>query len=53
MYIDFWCVTAESHDFIDEPVHSRMLGQDFVLFRDREGDAQCLSNICTQPLNTL
>lgn len=47
MYINFWYVAAESKDVIDDPVHSRMLGQDFVLFRDREGEVQCLSNICT------
>ncbi|TDJ44378.1 MAG: hypothetical protein E2O52_08580, partial [Gammaproteobacteria bacterium] len=30
----------------NEPVAVRMLGQDFVVFRDTAGVAYCLSNVC-------
>ena len=46
MYINFWYPAEWSKDLTDEPVKVRMLGQDFVLFRDSEGVAHCLSNTC-------
>ncbi|MDH3510432.1 MAG: aromatic ring-hydroxylating dioxygenase subunit alpha [Gammaproteobacteria bacterium] len=46
MFINFWYVAEESQNVIDQPVHVRMLGQDFVLFRDTDGAAHCLSNVC-------
>jgi len=46
MFINFWYVAEESKNLADKPVHVRMLGQDFVLFRDSTGAAHCLSNIC-------
>lgn len=46
MFINFWYPTLMSDELTDEPVHRRMLGQDFVLFRDQAGIAHCLSNVC-------
>ena len=46
MYINFWYPAEWSKDLTDEPAKVRMLGQDFVLFRDSEGVAHCLSNTC-------
>lgn len=46
MFINFWYAAALSDDVTDEPVGVRMLGQDFVLFRDTAGRAHCLSNVC-------
>ena len=47
MYINFWYPAEESARITDKPVHVRMLGQDFVLFRDSSGKVNCLSNICS------
>jgi len=47
MFINFWYAAALSSGLKDEPFRRRMLGQDFVLFRDAEGVARCLSNTCT------
>ena len=46
MYINFWYAAEQSANVTDKPVGVRMLGQDFVLFRDSSGDAHCLSNVC-------
>lgn len=46
MFINFWYVAGKSDEFTDQPLKRRMLGQDFVLFRDHEGIARCLSNTC-------
>ena len=46
MFINFWYAAELSDKVTDEPVGVRMLGQDFVLFRDTAGDVHCLSNIC-------
>ncbi len=46
MYINFWYVADLSENVKEEPVHVRMLTQDFVLFRDSSGKAHCLSNVC-------
>ncbi len=46
MFINFWYPALKGEDLKDEPVHVRMLGQDFVLFRDQSGKAHCLSNVC-------
>ena len=46
MFINFWYPALQSADLGDDPVHMRMLGQDFVLFRDSQGAAHCLSNVC-------
>lgn len=46
MFINFWYVAEEGKNVTDKPVPVRMLGQDFVLFRDTAGKAHCLSNVC-------
>lgn len=46
MFINFWYAAEQSENVTDEPVGVRMLGQDFVLFRDTRGQVNCLSNIC-------
>lgn len=46
MLINHWYVLAESEELRDQPLGVHALGQDFVLFRDGEGQARCLSNIC-------
>ena len=47
MYINFWYPAGEASEFSDKPVKRRMLGLDFVLFRDTAGIARVLSNTCT------
>ncbi|MBL8629640.1 MAG: Rieske 2Fe-2S domain-containing protein [Rhodospirillaceae bacterium] len=47
MYMNFWYAAAESHELVaGTPMHIKMLGQEFVLFRDSAGKAHLLSNIC-------
>ena len=46
MFINFWYCAARSADLGDGPFKVRMLGQDFVLFRDSSGTARCLHNVC-------
>jgi len=46
MLINNWYVLALSDDVGSEPVGVHALDQDFVLFRDSDGDVQCLSDIC-------
>jgi phenylpropionate dioxygenase-like ring-hydroxylating dioxygenase large terminal subunit len=47
MFMNFWYVAGTSDSIADKPVKVRMLGQNFVLFRDGAGKAHCLSNVCT------
>ncbi|MGI9292217.1 MAG: Rieske 2Fe-2S domain-containing protein [Gammaproteobacteria bacterium] len=47
MFINFWYPADLSSNIGAEPVKLRMLGQDFVLWRDSSGQAHCLSNTCT------
>ncbi len=47
MFINFWYVAGRREEFTDQPIKRRMLGQDFVLFRDSDGIARCLSNTCS------
>jgi phenylpropionate dioxygenase-like ring-hydroxylating dioxygenase large terminal subunit len=47
MYINFWYVAGRSKEIGDKPLKRRMLGQDFVLFRDSRGVVRCLSNTCS------
>ena len=48
MYINFWYAMAESHSFTaDKPTRVRRLYQNFVLFRDAEGQVRCLHDVCT------
>ena len=46
MYINFWYVLAESRELSSEPLKVKVLGQHFVLFRDDDGHARCLANVC-------
>lgn len=41
-----WYIAEWSENVTDKPVKARMLGRDFVLFRDQAGKAHCLSNTC-------
>jgi phenylpropionate dioxygenase-like ring-hydroxylating dioxygenase large terminal subunit len=47
MFINFWYAAALASEVTaDKPRRVRMLGQNFVLFRDTQGVARCLSDIC-------
>ncbi len=46
MFINFWYPAMESDALRDEPALVKMLGMDFVLFRDADGIAHCLANTC-------
>jgi phenylpropionate dioxygenase-like ring-hydroxylating dioxygenase large terminal subunit len=47
MFINNWYVACRIEDVKDgEPFHVRMLGADFVLFRDSAGQVHCLSDVC-------
>ena len=46
MLINLWYVAEWSKAVQDKPVQVRMLGQNFVLFRDSGGKAHCLSDVC-------
>ena len=46
MFVNFWYAAARSHELRDRPVRVRMLGQDFALFRDAQGVARCVSDVC-------
>ena len=47
MLINNWYVAALSSEVVaDKPFGTRMLGCDFVLFRDSAGQAVCLANTC-------
>lgn len=46
MLINLWYVAEWSETLEDKPVKVKMLGQNFVLFRDEQGKANCLSDVC-------
>lgn len=46
MFINFWYAAEWSERLSSEPLKVRMLGLDFVLFRDSSGHARCLANVC-------
>ncbi len=47
MLINNWYVAAAAHEVTNrDPLRVRMLACDFVLFRDQEGRAVCLSDVC-------
>jgi len=46
MFINFWYAVEWSEQLTDTPVKARMLGHDFVVFRDSAGIARCLSDTC-------
>ena len=47
MFTNIWYVAERSENITATPRKVRMLGRDFVLFRDAEGKAACLSDICS------
>jgi len=46
MYTNIWYVAEASDAISDQPVKVKMLGRDFVLFRNSDGKAVCLSGVC-------
>lgn len=46
MYINFWYPVVLSKDLDDKPRVIRILSLDFAVFRDSQGRAQVLSNVC-------
>jgi phenylpropionate dioxygenase-like ring-hydroxylating dioxygenase large terminal subunit len=46
MIINNWYVAAAVDEIGDAPCHVRMLGCDFVIFRDPEQRIACLSDVC-------
>ena len=46
MLTNLWYVAEWSRTVKDKPVKVRLLGQNFVLFRDKSGKVNCLSDIC-------
>ncbi len=46
MLINLWYVAEWSDKVKDKPFRVRMLGQDFVLFRDTAGKVHCLHDVC-------
>ncbi len=47
MLINFWYPADQAKNIGSEPVKLRMLGQDFVLWRNSAGQVNCLSNTCS------
>ena len=47
MFVNFWYPAEESANVTDAPLRVKMLGLQFVLWRDEDGRACCVSNICT------
>jgi phenylpropionate dioxygenase-like ring-hydroxylating dioxygenase large terminal subunit len=46
MLTNLWYVAEWSDTVKDKPVKAKLLGQNFVLFRDKAGKVNCLSDIC-------
>ena len=46
MLINLWYVAEWSHAVKDKPVKVKLLGQNFVLFRDEAGTVSCLADVC-------
>ena len=46
MFINFWYPLAKSDAIADKPLLVRVIGHDFVVFRDSSGAAHCLANVC-------
>jgi phenylpropionate dioxygenase-like ring-hydroxylating dioxygenase large terminal subunit len=46
MLTNLWYVAEWSDKVKDKPVRAKLLGQNFVLFRGRDGKVNCLSDIC-------
>jgi len=46
MYMNFWYPAVLADKLEEKPLKLTMLGQDFVVFRDSQGQARCLANTC-------
>ncbi len=46
MFANIWYIAEWTENVTDRPVKVKMLGREFVLFRDADGNAVCLSNTC-------
>ena len=46
MIINQWYVAEEVANITDKPKRVKLLGFDFVLFRDGSGNINCLSDVC-------
>jgi phenylpropionate dioxygenase-like ring-hydroxylating dioxygenase large terminal subunit len=46
LFMNIWYVAESSDNVATQPVRVKMLGRDFVLFRDQHGVAVCLSGVC-------
>ncbi len=46
MIINQWYVAEDVANIIDKPKRVKLLGFDFVLFRDQAGKINCLSDVC-------
>jgi len=46
MFMNFWYPALKTDELGSEPKLVRMLGLNFVVFRDAKGEAHCLSNVC-------
>jgi phenylpropionate dioxygenase-like ring-hydroxylating dioxygenase large terminal subunit len=46
LFANIWYIADWSESVTDNPVKVKMLGREFVLFRDSAGKAVCLSNTC-------
>ena len=53
MFVNFWYAAALSSELGAAPRRVRMLGQHFVLFRDRAGRPHCLANACVHRCGSL
>ena len=50
MFINFWYVACQSSELTfgaQKPLKTMMLGHNFALWRDTNGEVQCVSNSCT------
>ncbi len=46
MYTNIWYVAGFAQDLTNEPIKVTILGADLVLFRETDGTARCISNVC-------
>ena len=46
MFINFWYAAEQSRNLKDKPVGVKMLGQQFLLYRDQDGAAHCTVAAC-------
>jgi phenylpropionate dioxygenase-like ring-hydroxylating dioxygenase large terminal subunit len=46
MLINFWYALARSEELDEQPLKTRALDHDFVLFRDGQDATHCLANTC-------